>query len=242
MIEEGTRQFDLYDLVSVLIPGSTFSVGLLPLMPNDIGIPPTAGLVILLLLGFVFGRGIHAIGIQLETLNTPTSHREYFQAELVNPTDFAPNLVDRFYDKGKTKFSLNELPTDRSNLNTATHKNGIKSLYNHARSYLHIDARGRSRTFQAVLDFCRGMMIGSGILCVIYITYAATLFYSADLADWAPYQTHLGSYGIDPGFIFFGAILLLAGSYTTFERIRSDYRTYYIEYLMVDFLVLVESD
>ncbi|PHQ44249.1 hypothetical protein DJ68_19505, partial [Halorubrum sp. C3] len=187
MIEEGTRQFDLYDLVSVLIPGSTFTVGLAPLLPADTGTPSTAGLVILLLLGFVFGRGIHAVGIQLESHEAATSHREVFRKEIANTTNLSDDVVDRFYDTARDKFELDFLDTDRTQLDPDRDASDIDAIYDHVRSYIHIDARGRSRTFQAVLDFCRGMMVASAILSFIYLAYAVALITGFTASSWAPY-------------------------------------------------------
>lgn len=242
---EGTRQIDLYDFFSVLIPGATFVVGVLPLLPSDTGLSGTSGILILTLLGFVFGRGIHALGVQVEQYDTPMSHREFFYREIQNPSQIDETLVDRFYTRARTQFSLSELPADRDKLGSNSEP-AMDSLYNHARSFIHIDARGRSRTFQAVLDFHRGMMLVSGLLCLIYLGYALTLYASTfwwfSQSSWAPYLSHIGSYGINPGYVFFGALFILAGAYTTFERVRSNYRIYYIQYLMTDFLILQETD
>ncbi|EMA69158.1 hypothetical protein C461_03247 [Halorubrum aidingense JCM 13560] len=238
MIEEGTRQFDLYDLVSVLIPGSTFTVGLVPLLPADTGSLSTAALVVVLLLGFVFGRGIHALGIQVESHESATSHREVFRQEIANTSAMSEDVVDRFYTTARQKFDLDFLSTDRTQLDPIKDSTEIDTLYDHVRSYIHMDARGRSRTFQAVLDFCRGMMIASGILSFIYLTYAIALVTGFTESSWAPYVSYLGNYELRPALIAFGALFILAGAFITFEQIRSDYRTYYIEYLMTDYLVL----
>lgn len=241
MIEEGTRQFDLYDLVSVLIPGSVFTVGLFPFLPEDTGLLSTAGLVVVLLLGFVFGRGIHAVGIQLESHEAATSHREVFRREITNTDDLSDDVVDQFYQTARRRFELGFLNEDREQLDSDQDASDIDALYDHVRSYIHIDARGRSRTFQAVLDFCRGMMLASGILSLIYLVYAVALVTGFNDSSWAPYVSYLGSYELRPALIAFGALFITAGAYITFERIRSDYRTYYIEYLITDYLVLEQQ-
>lgn len=246
VIGESTRQLDLYDFFSVLIPGSVFTIGVLPFLPAGVVIPGVSGLVIILLVGFVFGRSIHALGIQIESWDYPTSHREYFQDQVVNATEVPRSLVDKFYDRGRLYFGINGLPHDREDLKIGPdgsgHKESLKIFYGSVRSQIHMDSRGRSRTFQAVLDFYRGMMVAVLLLLALYLIYAFTLFFPDQIDVFVPYNSYLGTYDVNPGFIFFMSIAIGASAYTTFERVRSKYRRYYIEYLMIDFLFLLGQE
>ncbi|WP_139135990.1 hypothetical protein [Haladaptatus sp. W1] len=93
-----TRQFDLYDFFSVLLPGVLFLSGLYFFLPQD----EPAGLVTLLLPlltgGYIAGRFLHVVAVKLESqFLTEVSHREKLQEELLamNATGKAPGLFDR---------------------------------------------------------------------------------------------------------------------------------------------------
>ena len=242
MLEEGTRQLDLYDIVSILVPGAALAVGLIPFLPQRVDIPSTLAILLLLLISFIFGRGVAAIGIQIESTSRPTTHREQFQNEVISPSKIDRRLADRFFMASRSYFGLHELPQARVDLDENNHEAAIKSLYSHVRSFIHIDARGRSRTFQAILDFCRGMLVVSGLLFTAYTGYAIWLLAGLQQSPLAPYQSYIGQFEFNAGVMVALGLTVVSISYTVFERIRSNYREYYIQYLIVDFLVLLQHE
>lgn len=64
---------------------------------------------------------------------------------------------------GELGLSKTKIPTDEGEL-------GI--LYPLVRGYIHIDGRGRSRTFQAIHAFFRSGELGVIVLGSIYVAYA----------------------------------------------------------------------
>lgn len=240
MISEGTRQLDLYDFFSILIPGAVFTIALLPFLPTEITLGTTGLVVVLLVIGFVLGRAVHALGIQVERIPGATNHRALFRSELVEPTDLSSDLVETFYRRARYRLPLRDLPADPStfDLEDGEDRRRIDDIYGMVRSSIHIDSRGRSRTFQAVLDFYRSMTVTSVLLFIIYSGYGIILAAPTSVHEIFPYQTHLASYEIIPAIPFFVGAVFTLSAYTSFERIRSDYRLYYIQYLMIDYLII----
>ena len=240
MLNAGTRRFDLYDFFSVFIPGAATILGLFPLAPQNIPVPAGAVVGIVVIGGFVVGRGVHATALWLEEQAGATTHRQCFIEELQNPSRVSADLATEFYGGSLKAFDVKGLPAHRTDLDQS-HEEQLRSLYTRARSYLHIDARGRSRTFQAVLDFYRSIWVSSAIVAGVYMLYALLLLLGAfapGVAGVAQYQSYLGTLDLPPGIIFYGAVFVIGGAYGTFERVRSDYRQFYIEYLFSDFVVL----
>lgn len=235
MIGEGTRQLDLYDFFSILVPGAGFLIGLVPFLPQDIPIPTSVLLGGLIIGGFIVGRWFHAVRMLIERDVIAVSHREHFTDQLVNPTEISEDLADQFYDCCQSHFDNLHLPDKRDELEE--HPNDLNTLYTTARSLIHMDSRGRSRTFQAVLDFYGSALLASGILSIVYVSYAIVDQFSLnnDLVGYAPYLVELDFH---PVIIFAGASLAFGSAYFTFKRVRGRYRTYFVQYLMSDFIIL----
>jgi hypothetical protein len=238
MLTESTRQFDLYDFFSVLIPGAAFLIGVAPFLPNQAVSFSVPSVIVLIILGFVFGRFIHASGLLLERFFGATSNRDYFISELENPSSTSPSLVDEFYRCAQDAFPSVDIPDERSELKEKDFSDELEQLYVLVRSYIHMDARGRSRTFQAVLDFYRGIWVGSLFLVIIYVAYVVIVVLGWNSREIIGYQSYLGALDIHFAIIFFAAVFVLGGAYATFEQVRSDYRAYFVQYLFSDFVVL----
>jgi hypothetical protein len=242
MLAEGTRRFDLYDFFSILIPGAAFLIGLAPLFPLEVPVVSTSGVVILLVGGFVVGRCIHAAALRIERFKDVTGHREHFVDELVGSNTVTDDLADRFYDQCLKSFEQISLPQDREGLEKNEHEANLETLYALVRSYIHMDARGRSRTFQAVLDFYRSIWVASALLSAIYVFYAFLLWWGIPSPASVGYTTYMSQLGIHYTIIFFGAVFVLGSAYATFKNVRSKYREFFIQYLMSDFVVLRTED
>jgi hypothetical protein len=241
MIGEGTRQFDLYDFFNILIPGAVLTLSLTPFLPESVAPTSPAPLVAILVFGFIFGRAAHALGIQIERLDLVKSHREHFQDQLFDADEISPTIIEKFYSRARIKFDMSELPENRNDLERDDHVKELNTLYTMVRAMVHMDSRGRSRTFQAILDFYRSMMIIALVLFLICTGYAIVL--SAEGAsELLPYNSHLSSFDILPAVSFFIGVVIPLSAYTIFERIRSEYRSYYVQYLMADYLLLDKEE
>lgn len=243
MISEGTRQFDLYDFFSVLIPGVTFLLSLFPFFPESTPVLSTGVLIALIALGFVAGRAIHASSVFIERLSDGTTHRDTFVNALLNTTAVSEGLADSYYRRSTATFGSVSLPESRDDLkgsdcNPAKRDLELEMLYTLTRSHIHLDARGRSRTFQAVFDFYRNMLTTCALLFLIYAAYTLVIFFEIPADGWVSYQSYLASLGLAPAVVFFAAAFVFLFPFTAFRMVRSDYREYFIQYLMADFVVL----
>lgn len=239
MISEGTRQLDLYDFFSILIPGAIFIIGLFPFLPRETPLFSTGTLIATLILGFVAGRTIHAATLLVNGyLTYPTSHRDTFVNQLLDPNTITTELADSFWEKATDAFGSLDLPDDRGDLSRESHTGCLKDLYGLVRGYIHMDARGRSRTFQAVFDFYQCMLTTCVLLFIIYSCYTVLLALYFPTEEWGGYESYIYSLDLWPPIVFFGAGLIFLVPFTTFRKVRSSYRKFYIQYLISDFIVL----
>lgn len=231
-IPEGTKLFDLYDFFSMLIPGSALIIGILPFFPQDTPITTVSTLAIVLVIGYVAGRGVHSLGELIDSKYNRGTHRDLFVEELRSPTLVEVEVADEFYHRARDVFSRLHLPHD----NRVATDEKLETLYLFVRGCIHMQNQGRSRTFQAVASFYRSIDIVTKILIGVYILYGATK--SAHwITNLVGFTSHLGSLGIQPTFIILGAYLFFPISERVFRDAREDYREYFIQYLLVDFLL-----
>jgi len=238
-IREGTRQLDLYDFFSVYIPGATFILILLPLIPAKAGkVLDNIGILtaVVLLGGFVAGRAVHAFAVLIE-IQRPNSHRAEF---------FSALQGDREYVSEETIETLHRLCTTFFDQNTSSleeWKNQpddgmdpeINQLYTLIRTTVHIDGRGRSRTFQAINDFFRTMLFVFTLSMMLYFIYIIGISFGQ---SYGPLISTLGLSELTVSLIpviSFEALSIL------FIKIRPKYQRYYIQYLIADFIVLASS-
>lgn len=158
----------------------------------------------------------------------------------MDPNCLSEDLAEKFYNSCIEAFEPDDLPNKWCNLQPK-HEDELDALYTLVRSYVHMDARGRSRTFQAVLDFYRSIWVGSFMVAVLYMGYALLSELNA-LDGIVNYQSYYGTLGLPSVITFYGAVLVIGSAYGAFERVRADYRNYYIQYLFSDFVVLQADD
>jgi len=240
MISSSTRRFDLYDFFSVFLPGTTLVLGLLPFVPRQTNIGSVGILLPVVIVGFVVGRAVHSAADSLDERFGNPSHRDLFQWELQYPDkgNLDQEVVNRFYIRSKELFGENiGLPETRSDLSEAQ----ADALYGLVRSYIHIDSRGRSRTFQAVYSFYRSMWLVTVLLFGIYLVYGI-LREGGITQGLVEYYTFVSSLGIPPLIIILGSVSAVLFSYTTIRSAKKDYQEYFVQYLISDFLVLRDSE
>jgi len=240
MFAGSTRRFDLYDFFSVFLPGATFILGVVPFLPRQAPIGSVGVLLPIIILGFSIGRAIHTAANSIDEYFDTPGHREHFRWELQNTDkgDMDQGVVDRFYKRSKKLFGEDiGLPDDRSDI-TAEQADALYAL---VRSYIHIDSRGRSRTFQAVYSFYRSMWLVSLLLVVVYVAYGLIRM-SGISQEMVNYYTYISSLDIAPVVFVLGSLVVVTSSYTTFRGAKTNYQQYFIQYLISDFLVLRDSN
>jgi hypothetical protein len=243
MFRQGVRTFDLYDFFSVFIPGLSFLIAILPILPStvpvDFGI---SGLVILLIFGVAFGRGVHAVGVEAESKSSVRSHREKFKYELKNQDELSSDLVNKFINTSQNRFG--------EEYGDPLDEQTVDDLYVLARSLIHMSSKGRSRTFQAVLDFYRSMLIVCISSITLYLMYTLYTLFGGGYKSYL--DVALASNGmclntgsdctaIHPSLIFVSAGVVFSFSYWMFRRIRNRYRRFYLQYLLADFIILQQT-
>lgn len=261
----GTRRFDLYDFFSVLLPGTAFLLGLVPYLPQDSN-PTSLGVVFpLLAAGFIVGRSIHSAAVIIEKRHkepapnagmirtgviypvmgiifahdweNDISHRRRFVNELTSPDNMEEELVEAYFKSCARIFEDLELPDERAKVGEEC----AETLYDVTRSYIHIDGRGRSRTFQAVYAFYRSMWLVSLMLAVAYMSYGIIDLTNVN-SGTISYTSLVGSLGIPGWIISLGGFALAVAGYYTFSSAKRDYQEYYVEYLFADFVVLQNNE
>ena len=112
------------------------------------------------------------------------------------------------------------------------------AVYTSVRAYIHLDSRGRSRSFQALYAFYRSMWLVSVMLAIFYLVYAL-----ARVVPWFsfPYVSHAAAVQAQGAVFLLLPLVLFAGGYTTFRHAKASYRKIYTRYLIADFLSITES-
>ncbi|WP_136717733.1 hypothetical protein [Halorientalis salina] len=173
-----------------------------------------------------------------------TSHRKRFINELNTNQDgeiLDTEVCNSFYEVSRGTFPELNLPESRTDLD----ENGDTArrfdlLYGNIRSVVHIDGRGRSRSFQAIYSFCRSMWIVSICLFLIYAIYSMLSMIGV-LSELASYTSFIGTLDISSRILAPAAFIIAVGSFKLFNTAKQNYQKYYIQYLISDFLIL-QSD
>lgn len=237
MIRGGLRRFDLYDFFSVFLPGATFIIGLLPFLPVDanLGIGAVGVIVVL---GFVVGRAVHGSAILFDQYWENRGHRQEFLDQLADPTVLPAEIVDRFFDVCCEVYA--DLGLCENRAESIESDDEIEPLYTLVRSYIHMDSRGRSRTFQAIYAFYRSMWFVSLLVAGIYYAYsfARLLGVTTGAVD---YYTYVSSLGVPTAAIMGLSTAVGLFAYRVFRDAKKRHQRYYIQYLITDFLTLYEA-
>lgn len=118
------------------------------------------------------------------------------------------------------------------------------SVYLIVRSLIHMDGRGRSRTFQSVYAFNRSMVLVTIILLIVYLSLMISIRFGISIpVGYNPYlhSEILPEEGFeDPVFqILLSSMYIVAwGIISSFNRARKDFRKHFAQYLIADFIIL----
>jgi hypothetical protein len=141
-------------------------------------------------------------------------------------------LKDRFYGVIKQDSQL-DLPYER----TEADKSEIEALYIYTRSQLYQHGNVRSQSFQAIYAFYRSTFLATQLAVFSYIVYAFGQL-GGYWSEAGNYSTLIGGLEIPPAVILVFAEMVLIASLLTLGDAKDDYRKYYIEYLIVDYLTI----
>lgn len=232
MLRGGIRRFDLYDFFSVFLPGATVLLGIVPFLPKKTKLGP-ALVGTLIVLGFVVGRGVHSIAITAENVIGGDSHREKFHDEITRNGEFEDLLIDEFSEACNRIYDGFDFDED-SDMDSDT-------LYTLVRSYVHMDSRGRSRTFQAVYAFHRSMWIVTLSLSLLYALYgvgdALVLF-----EESVNYLSFIGVLDLPALVLTGGPLLVTSLAYRVSRDGKRRHRKNYVQYLIADFVTLYHAE
>lgn len=228
-----TRRFDLYDFFSVLIPGVGFIGGLVPFLPKTVSFSGVFGIIVIVVGGFVSGRALHALAISVEDFFDEKSHRDLFIREIRHSNSISDKLIKDFLKECNQATSLDLNPETRNILQ----RDNIEASYTFTRSAVHIDGRGRSRTFQAVYAFYRSTWLAGLILGAFYLIYPVARYLEVT-QNVASYASIIGSIDVNYSILGLLGIVLSLGLFRTFRQAERDYRRHFVEYLISDFLVI----
>lgn len=265
-LSAGSRKLDLYDFFSVLLPGSAFLLAMVPFLPNDFNVLSGAFVILLILGGFVVGRAIHALAVEIEaSIESYPTHRERFYTEITQGENLHPVTVARFLDACESAFDIDDIGVYLGYQETPTLPFGVRvlltiarylfdigpirakrdgpesDLYSLVRSYIHIDGRGRSRTFQAIYSFYRSMWIVSILIAIVYYGYVVLKF-RGSLTDVVGFTSKIGASQVDLGIIALSAVGLAILAHFLFSTTRAEFQRYFVQYLITDFIVLESSN
>lgn len=229
-----TRRFDLYDFFSVFVPGATLIVGLLPFLPDDTDLGSLVTLIPLVLGGYVVGRGLHSAAAKIDDELGGTHRTRFFDQFEGEPADVTPEARDRFLADVESAYRFTG---GRETEPPRADGRDLATLYATARSAVHIDGRGRSRTFQAVYAFHRSMWVLAVVLGLLYLAYA-TLRVTERASEVVGYRSFVGALGVDPIVLFLLVLVAWSVSFATFRRSKPAFRRYFVQYLIADFLTI----
>lgn len=236
MPQAGISRFDLYDFFSVFLPGATLLTGLSPLLP--VGTNFTAGLAgLLIVLGYVTGRAVHGVAIASDDLWDQRGHRKMFVDQMSEPELLSGVVVERFLEASRTMYDGLDLHGSQEG-SVDTEK--LESLYTLVRSYIHIDSRGRSRTFQATYSFYRSMSTVVVVLFVVYYLYGVSRLLGVT-RELGIDETYIGSSELPPLIVSTFPVYLGVVLFEIFYRSKRRHQRYYVQYLVSDFLTLHET-
>lgn len=141
-------------------------------------------------------------------------------------------LKDRFYGAVKQDSGL-DLPYDR----TVADESDINALYVYVRSQLYHHGNARSQSFQAIYAFYRSTYLATQLAAFLYIVYSFGQLggYWSRIGN---YSTFIGGLELSPAAIFAVTEVILIASLITLYDAKDDYRKYYIEYLITDYLTI----
>lgn len=255
MSSSSVQRLNLYNFFAVLLPGTSFVILLVPLLPEEIIVGPVSAAIPLIAVGFVIGQALHTVGATVQSFRddsiATTSHRELF-ARAVNDdsesdTDIPNDLIEKFRHAVDQQHGVESPDSDSDSYDWMT-DDGIKSMYGLVRSQIHADGRGRSRVFQSIYAFSRSILLMIPVVGFIYVLYASLATLDVSLAS----QLNLESNGPiytpavastlnEPLVVLPVTFIVAALGWFIFTRTTEQYKRYYVEYTLADYVVITDE-
>lgn len=246
------RQFREYDFFGILLPGLASVIFLYFLLPQEIQIGFSQGIVFVGVFAFIFGQALHAAALFVEVLpemvsrllGISWSHRTKFQKELNDPSYFNKRNIRAFQqaaDRVCPGFSA------RSSFDDEYSTAEALTLYAFVRSYLHAHNQSRASSIKAIYGFCRNMFVLLLGLVPLYLTYGFLSFertFALGVSGIGyidrpgKYQIFFSSFteflrAVVP-LALLGASIFLIGMFL--------HQRFFIQYLISDFLAVCGTD
>lgn len=263
MNNRSVRGLNLYSFYAILLPGIAFTIAIVPLLPVTSNINPLLAVIPLVAIGFVVGQGLHTIAVLAQGFaprnEITTSHREFLIGLLTGKTlPFDHNISEelqksciRVFNASIESFDWNDsdrLDTDLS----SNSEQEISFVYPIIRSQIHADGKGRSRVFQSTYAFSRSIMIMIPLLWLLYVIYAVLDWGDIpsqvlDRVGYGPvsqslYTPIIDTISLDPPVIVISSTLLTAVGFLTFQSATKQYKQYYVEYTLADYITQYNSN
>lgn len=246
------RLFREYDFFGILLPGLASVIFLYMLLPNDVDISFSAGIVFVGVFAFVFGQALHSVALLIQVFPNfiakasilSWSHRTKFTKELNDPNLLSEETVKQLRREGAVLCPGFEFSDDFEE--DAYTESEASALYAFIRSYLHDNDHSRSRGIKAMYAFCRNTCVLLFGLIPLYVIYGFLDSSQVDvgLADRG-FITRPGKYiEFFPNYLrFLEAVIPLAVIGGTIFLIATFmYQRYYVLYLVTDFLTVQRSE
>ncbi|GAB6861248.1 hypothetical protein ACFR97_14385 [Haloplanus litoreus] len=225
--------FSKYDFFSVFVPGLATVFGFYMIIPKEIDIPVVSAIIPTLVLSFVFGQALHSLSVLVENLigkvGFAATHRDQFYSRLNQDSDTTAKKVEEICESHIEDDGIDGELDFSSDSNDA--------VYSFVQSYVYIHDIGRSRTFQSIFAFSRSMTVFLFGLIPLYLTHQ--------------YLREVGVVARDPKYLVFfpnfgdfaqTVIPLAFMGGLVFWYSAYKYKSYFVEYLITDFISLNASD
>jgi hypothetical protein len=258
MSNGSVRGLNLYSFYAILLPGIAFTIALVPLLPANSNINPLLAVIPLVAIGFVVGQGLHTLGVLIQSVaprnEIATSHREFITGLLTDKSiQFKHNISDkicrRFVHCVNSSIDLPESEDSEKLLEddfSSNSEEDIQFVYAVIRSQIHADGTGRSRVFQSTYAFCRSVMVMIPLLWLIYALYVVLdwfdipsklLFrFGSGSVSESLYTPIVDTVASEPGVIMIFTTIITAMGFLTFQSATKQYKSYYVEYTLADFI------
>lgn len=247
------RLFREYDFFGILLPGLASVIFLYLLLPRDLRIGLSAGIVFVGVFAFIFGQALHAAALFVEILpemvsrllGISWSHRKKFEKELNDPSYFDQRNIRAFRqaaDRVCPGFS------SRSHFGPDVYSpDEALSLYAFVRSYLHSHDQSRASSIKAIYGFCRNMFVLLLGLVPVYLTYGflSSAQNFAFGVSGIGYIDRAGKYILffpDFGEFLRAAVPLSLLGASIFLIGMFLHQRFFIQYLISDFLAVSHTD
>jgi hypothetical protein len=245
MVIRPVIKFNLYDFFSVLFPGAITISMLFPFAPEGFSLQPLVLIAALLLAGYIVGQVLHTLSVALIESVDGVTHRDQFVTELKGNGDLPKDAAVSFMLRCQEAFNLEDSESlSYDPQNQITQPADCGEYYELVRTYINIEGRGRSQTYQALYAFSRSILLGSLIAGLVYVLYLIGLsteymaYVNININNIFWYTPYIQSADIPVPYlsiVIFGLVILLSRIFLDAMR---RYRNLFASYMISDYLMI----